>query len=66
MEVVVERKEEGALMALKRQEIAFLSLRHFLHMGRRELIMKDGQEGLLSQGKGSVEKHCVRRSSAGP
>lgn len=53
-------------MALKRQEIAFLSLRHFLHMGRHELIMKDSQEGLLSQGKGSVEKHCVQRSSAGP
>ena len=52
-------------MALKGQEIAFLSLKHFLHLGRHELIMNDSQEGLLCQGKRSVEKHCVQRSSAG-
>ena len=63
--MVVERREEGVLTVLKGQAIAFLSLRHFLHIRRHELIMNHSEEGVLCWGKFSGEKPCVQRSPAG-
>ena len=63
--MVVERREEGVLMVLKGQAIAFLSLRHFLHIRRHELIMNHSEKGVLCWGKFSGEKPCLQRSSAG-
>ena len=63
--MVVERQEEGVLRVLKGQAITFLSLRHFLHIRRHELIMNHSEEGLLCGRKCSGEKPCVQRSSAG-
>ena len=54
--MVVERREEGVLTVLKGQAIAFLSLRHFLHIRRHELIMNHSEEGVLCWGKFSGEK----------
>lgn len=64
--MVVETQQEGALMVLKGQEIAFPSCRHFLHIRRHGLSRNDEEYVLLCRGKRSVKKHCVPRSSAGP
>lgn len=54
METVVDRQEKGTFMVPKRQGIAFLSRRHFLHAGNHELIMEDKEEVPLCREKPSV------------
>lgn len=55
------RKES---VVLKGQTIAFLSLRHFLHIRRHELIMNHSEEGVLCWGS-FLKKPCLLRSSRG-
>ena len=62
--MVVDRQEKGALMIPEEQGTAFLSRRHFLHVGNHGLTVKDNEEVLLCREKPSARKHSMQRSCA--